>query len=54
MVRQEEMEKKTPAQLEARMELLIDQAGRAGLSLGWMAEARVVLAELKTRRLNHY
>lgn len=41
----------TPAQLEARMDLLIDQAGRAGLSLGWMAEARAVLAELKSRRL---
>ena len=51
MVLQEQVEQWTPSQLEARMDLLIDQAGRAGLSLGWMAEARAVLAELKSRRL---
>lgn len=51
MILQEQVEQWTPVQLEARMDLLIDQAGRAGLSLGWMAEARAVLAELKSRRL---
>lgn len=51
MVLQEQVEQWTPSQLEARMDILIDQAGRAGLSLGWMAEARAVLAELKSRRL---
>lgn len=51
MILQEQVEQWTPVQLEARIDLLIDQAGRAGLSLGWMAEARAVLAELKSRRL---
>lgn len=51
MILQEQVEQWTPVQLEARMDILIDQAGRAGLSLGWMAEARAVLAELKSRRL---
>lgn len=51
MILQEQVEQWTPVQLEARMDLLIDQAGRAGLSLDWIAEARAVLAELKSRRL---